>query len=97
MGKYKVKLFEAPDVYTLESEVNKLLEHIEQTLEISYTEFIDYIETVGNGVYIKNPYFRAEVHGNTLYIRKMEADLAKIVDIMHENGFPYSLPKSLRS
>lgn len=81
----------------LETLLNYALEHIEQTLEISYTEFIDYIETVGNDGYIKNPYFRAEVHWNTLYIRKMEADLAKIVDIMHENGFPYSLPKRLRS
>lgn len=50
MGKYKIKHFEAPDVYTLEAEVNKFLEHIEQTLEISYTKFIDYIELKCMGI-----------------------------------------------
>lgn len=29
MGKYKIKHFEAPDVYTLEAEVNKFLEQNE--------------------------------------------------------------------
>lgn len=81
----------------LETILNYALEYIQQAIEISYEEYIDYVEHVDYGGDVKNPYFKGEVHGNPLYIRKMKNDLAKITNIMHENGFHYDLPISLRS
>lgn len=43
MGKYKIKHFEAPDVYTIEAEVNKFLEQNEvDVLKYTLTAIRDY-------------------------------------------------------